>query len=285
MEGLGGCALDFDPASACDFLLAPCDSSASASPSASPCASPKRADWPSEARGELALLAVRLPCASPSPRAASEGSGVDAGLSPARTASVSETRSPTRRAAAAAGAARTICASLPGSECSEGGSIKGGEEDSDADGAPCPKGPHSLQCAARSGSRAGTPCLLPAAGAFPEGPPQHACTTPPAFQLNYGNADGPSSGAGGSSRALTPAGLSPAQQLEVLAAKLEAEAEARRAAQRQLAAQRAEAEQQCQALGQQYEARMAALRQELQQAAEQGAGAVLRRGILAGGGC
>lgn len=274
MEGLSGCVLDFDPA---DFLPAPCDSPASASPSASPCASSKQAD-------KFALLRVRLPCASSSPRAASEGSGVDAGLSPTSTASVSETRSPTRWAAAAAGAAPTSCASLPGSECSEGSSGNASEEESNADAAPCPTDPHPLRCAACSDSRACMPCPLPTAGVSPEGLPQHACTTPPAFQLDYGSADGPSSGGGGSSRALTPAGLSPAQQLEVLAAKLEAESEARRAAQRQLAEQRAEAEQQRQALGQQYEARMAALRQELQQAVEQGAGAVLRRSILAGGG-
>ncbi len=267
----------FDPA---QFLVEPFDSPASsASPSASPGAPLQHAEATSEARGKFAALRVRLPgqgCASP----AAESSHAD-GVSPASTASVSEAPSPTRRAAAAAAAGCT----QPDSECSEACSSRGSDAGSGADPAPGAEPHFALECTNHSGSRAGTPCPLPAAAASPEGPQQQSCTTPPAFQLAYSGAAERCGSTGSSSRVLTPAGLSQSQQLEVLAARLEAEAQARRAAQRQLAEQRAEAEQQCQALGQEYEARLAALRQELQQAAEQGAGAVLRRSILAGGGC
>lgn len=276
MHRLGSCVLQFD---ASDFLLAPYGSPDAASLSDSPLPPSKFDQVQSEAtqgRTKFAALRVRLPCGSPSSPASHEN-----GLSPASTASVSETtRSPARRAAGAgAGASR------PDSEGSEACSSSDSEADRDAGsvlGASAPEPEHG----GRGGSRAGTPSPALAAGASPEGPPQQACTTPPAFQLACSGAD-PwiSSGTGSSSRALTPAGLSPAQQLEVLAARLEAEADARRAAQRQLAAQRAEAEQQRQALAQQYEARLVALRQELQQAAEEGAGAALRRSILVGGGC
>ncbi|PRW45588.1 hypothetical protein C2E21_5890 [Chlorella sorokiniana] len=171
-------------------------------------------------------------------------------------------------------------------ECSDAGSSYDGHaSDAGSDIAQeLVAAPHfTLDCGGRGGGRADTPCPLPPAGASFEGPPQQACTTPHAFQLECSSAAEPRRSTGGSSRAHTPVGLSPSQQLEVLAAKLEAEAEARRAAQRQLVEQRAEAEQQRLALGQQYEARLAALRQELQQAAEEGAGAALRKSILAGG--
>ena len=80
-------------------------------------------------------------------------------------------------------------------------------------------------------------------------------------------------------------GLSLGQQLEVLQAKLAAEAGGRRALQRQLADQRREAEQQRHALGQQYEQRLVALRQELQQAAEAGAVQDLRSSVPSGRHC
>lgn len=275
MHRLGSCVLQFD---ASDFLLAPYGSPDAASLSDSPvlpiCAH-RATSEATQGRNTFAALRVRLPCGSPSSPASQEN-----GLSPASTASVSETRSPARRAAGAgAGASR------PDGEGSEACSSSDSEEDRDAGsvlGTSAPEPEHG----GRGGSRAGTPSPALAAGASPEGPPQQACTTPPAFQLACSSAEPrSSSGTGSSSRALTPAGLSPAQQLEVLAARLEAEADARRAAQRHLAAQRAEAEQQRQALAQQYEARLVALRQELQQAAEEGAGAALRRSILVGGGC
>ena len=274
MEGSAAASCQFDPS---DFLLGCCDS-----PASSASASPeflRPACLASEARGKFAALRVRLPgqgCASP----AAESSHDD-GLSPASTASVSEAPSPTQRAAAAAAAGYT----QPDSECSEACSSRGSDAGSGADPAPGAEPHFALECTNHSGSRAGTPCPRPAAATFPEGPPQQPCTTPPAFQLAYSGAAEPCGSTGSSSRALTPAGLSQSQQLEVLAARLEAEAEARRAAQRQLAEHRAEAEQQRHALGQEYEARLAALLQQLQQAAEQGAGAVLRRSILAGGGC
>lgn len=292
--------MDFNPS---DFLL----------PAASPgCDSPPLGSSPSEALPEAAprtqgLATAQAPCGKfaslpweqPEGTAAFPEGSPERGPSPASTASAScERRSQSRRYASAAGAAAPW--PLGDSECSEACSRRS----SDAAGSEEPVGAAAPgvepseggagECSG-SGSLAGTPSPQPGAAAgasidrLPAGTsidrlPEPACITPPACQLSGGSsAVDAGSASAGCSRVLTPSGLSPAQQVEVLQARLEAEAEARAAAHRHLAEQRAEAERHRQALGERYEARLAALRRELQEAAEAGAGAELSRSILVGG--
>ena len=95
------------------------------------------------------------------------------------------------------------------------------------------------------------------------------------------------SGRSAGSDAATPASRLSAsphqQQVEILEARLAAERDARAALTRRLAEQRAEAEQQCQALGQRYEQQLAELRDELQQGAAAAAATAASGGNLAGG--
>ena len=279
--------MEFDPR---DFLLPspaspgcespPLGSSLHPAPLAEAAPSPLQGATAQAGGSKFAALRVRLPWQQAGGSAASPGGSPERGPSPASTASASSERwSPSRRVAAAAGAA--VPWPLGDSECSEacsshGSEAAGSDEPAGAAAAGLEPSDGGASGCSPSGSAAGTPQPGAAGSTSIDGLPEQACITPPACQLSSG-----SSTVDAGRR--TPSGLSPAQQVEVLQARLEAEAAARAAAQRHLAEQREEAERQRQALGEQFEARLAALRRELQDAAEAGAGVELSRSILVGG--
>lgn len=245
--------------------------------------------------GPLLHLACPLPSASPD---GSSDAGSDR-LSPASTVSVPhEARSPGRRPALSFGAGAAAAAAGRDPFCSDASEANSGEYDVVAE-FPGAGGRYdgSARSSDAGSSPAATPTAAPTAAAPAPAPDSSSSDGTPGSEDSLQQAAGPhqiigegsifetpaappaawrlSSGAG-DSRAGTPSswgpGLSPQQQLEVLEAKLEAEAEARAALQRRLSEQRAEAERDRQALGRRYEADLAALRREMEEAADAAGG-------------
>lgn len=279
-----------------DYLIQTCASSPKA-------ASPKAARSPRGAAGKFGRLRVVLPAEAPAKR---DADGRPSPITPSddhpSTASSSgETRSPGRRPAWATGnAGSDASSSSSGSEDGEAVAAEASDHQ-----AAHPAGRYSSSGGASSSGRINgleqgdTPTTQPCLQASSPSPlalcggadlQEPACdssegsfaTTPAVCQLSSG-------GSFRGSRAVTPGsshdvGFTPQQQVDVLEAKLQAEAEARRSLQRRLEDQRSEAERQRQQLGQEYEDRLAGLCRRLEAAAETGGSASsLRRSILSGG--
>lgn len=223
----------------------------------------------------------------------------------ASTASIpAETRSPNHRRRPA------WPASVGGAGASSSGESDVGDDAAEPEGSQpaaaacsgdrygaCPASPSSSSSSAGSSSSgsppADTPSPCPLLGSPPSGcgvdaaaagSARHGLITPLACPLaSDGNGSSSFSGSWGATPG-SRGGSSLQQQLEVAEARLLAETEARCAVQRRLAEQRADAEQQRQALGRHYEEQLAGLRREVQAAAGSASAQALAGSVLAAGG-
>lgn len=287
--------LQFDPN---DYLI----SASAYSPPADGLGGLKSAEGgepPSPAAGRFRALRVELKPCSLAEELEAAGGSPKSRLSPASTASgTRELRSPPRRPpGASAGGWPGSGSDWGDTSCDEDAGNRSREvDDEDEHHGSHDSGSPACSLLRQDSSGPPPPHGAPApASASPVPLPQaDSSMTPPAFQLSSKTdsssvqcsaarwAAMPGSTRSGSTRSGS-SGSTQQQQVDVLEAKLLIEAEERRALQRRLVEQRSEADRQRQALGEQYEAQLAALRRQVQERAAVAASAgSLSRSIAAG---